>query len=120
MQSARDLFEHELQSVYDGIKRLQRGLERIRKRAGNSELSSTFQELQTAIGEQIRRLEDIFHLLGKKPQRSESKAIQGFLDEFSDALKQEKPEKEALDVLAGDVTGHIASYLMEDYETMLL
>ena len=120
MESAQDLFEHELQSVYDGTKRLLRGFEQIGKRASHPELSTKIQELKTASEEQARRLEDIFHLMGRKPQRSESRAIQGLLQEFTDAVKEQKPEKEPLDVLACETASDVAQYLMQSYETLLL
>ncbi len=120
MESAQELFEHELQSVYDGTKRLLRALEQIAKRASHPELTTKIRELRTASEEQARRLEDIFHLMGRRPQRSESRAIQGLLHEFTDTVKEQKPEKEPLDLLACQASSDIAQYLMHSYETLLL
>jgi ferritin-like metal-binding protein YciE len=67
MKSARDLFQHELESLYDGTKRFVSALQQMRKRSSHADLSTKLEELRKAAEEQSRRLEDIFHLMGEKP-----------------------------------------------------
>ncbi|MCA1831778.1 MAG: DUF892 family protein, partial [Actinobacteria bacterium] len=82
METAHELFEHELQSAYDGVKRLERGLGPMTKAASHPQLSTRVGDLNTAVKEQARRLEEIFELIDQKPQKQESKAVKAFLDEF--------------------------------------
>jgi ferritin-like metal-binding protein YciE len=120
MESARDLLEHELQAMYDATKRLSSGLQRMAKKASHPALSSKIQDLHKANQEQMRRLEEIFQLVGQKPSRSESKTVRGFLGDFATFANQEKPEKEPLDVYVAHAAADIAQYMMEGYEAMLL
>jgi ferritin-like metal-binding protein YciE len=119
MESARELFEHEVRSMYDGTKRLSPGLERMAKGASHPELATKLDELRTANEEQMRRLEEIFELMGEQPGRSESRPIRGFLDDFASFVKQ-RPEKEPFDVYVAHAAGDIARYVMDDYQSMLL
>ena len=48
MNSARELFEHETRSMYDGMKRLERGLAQIEKRTGETQLTKLIGELRAA------------------------------------------------------------------------
>src|SRR5204863_2717927 len=120
MESARDLFEHEVKSMYDGAKQLARGLDQIRKKASHPELSSKIDDLRKASQEQARRLEEVFELMSQKAERSESRSVRGLLEDFSTMIKEEKPEKEPLDVHAAETASDIAEYRMQGYSTMLM
>jgi ferritin-like metal-binding protein YciE len=118
METAQELFEHELRSMYEGVKRLGRGMGPMQKAASHPELSTKVQELHEAIKEQSTRLEEIFELLGRKPEKQESKTVKGFLDEFR-SFKEQRPEKEVMDVFLAHSATDLAQYAMDEYQTML-
>jgi ferritin-like metal-binding protein YciE len=119
METAHELFEHELQSAYDGVKRLERGLGTVVKAASHPDLSTKVQDLHTAVKDQVQRVEEIFELLHQDAQKQESKPAKAFLDEFRTFTKVQKPEKEILDVFVAHVAGDIAQYAMEEFQGML-
>jgi ferritin-like metal-binding protein YciE len=120
MESARELFEHEVQSLYDGAKRLSRGLEQMGKHASDPQLASKVDDLRKANEEHLRRLEEVFDLMGQKPSRSEAKTIRGMIEEFNDFVREQKPEKAPLDVYTAHAASDVAHYVMEEYQAMLL
>jgi ferritin-like metal-binding protein YciE len=120
VRSARELFQHEVEEVYDGTQRLLQALGPMGKKVSHSDVSKMLDELRTTTEEQVRRLEETFQLMGQEPRRSESKVMKGFVDSFSSFVSEEKPEKEPLDVEAAEVASDVASYLMDTWEAMLL
>jgi ferritin-like metal-binding protein YciE len=120
VRSARELFQHEVEEMYDGTQRLVEALGPMGKKVSHPDVSKMLDELRTATEEQVRRLEETFQLMGEEPRRSESKIMKGFIDSFSSFVSEEKPEKEALDLEAAEVASDVASYLMDTWEAMLL
>lgn len=118
METAQDLFQHELRSMYDGAKRLARPLVTMAKATSSPDLSTQVEDLGSILQEQTRRLEEIFELLGEKPAKQESTTIQGFIEEFR-SFRGERPSKETMDVFVAHVAADIASYAMDEYESML-
>src|SRR5919108_1165985 len=119
METAKELFEHELKSMYDGVKRLERGLAQMSKAASHPELTANVRDLHTAVKEQVRRVEEIFELLDKKPEKQESKAIKGLFEEYRSFVRDQKPEKEVLDTFLAGSAADIAQYAMEEFQSML-
>ena len=119
METAHELFEHELQSAYDGVKRLERGLGTVAKAASHPQLSTKVEDLHKAVKDQVKRVEEIFELLHQDARKQESKPVKGFLDEFRSFVKEQKPQKEVLDAFVAHVAGDIAQYAMEEFQGML-
>ena len=120
MDSARALFRHEVNSLLDGTKQLSTELRKMHDKASHPELRSKVDDLRTSTEEQHRRLEEIFGLMGEEPQTTESLTLRGFVGEVDALVKQEKPDKEPMDVYLAHTASDIAAYLTDEYESMLL
>jgi ferritin-like metal-binding protein YciE len=118
MESARQLFEHLARSMYDATKRMERDIAKWAADVSDSQLTTSVQDLHSDVGEQRKRLEEIFELLDQKPATEESATIKAMLAEVS-TLKKQRPGKEVFDAFAGSSAGDITQYSMDTFETML-
>src|SRR4051812_5939046 len=100
MESARELFEHLTRSMYDGTKRLQKGASRLASEVSDGQLTKAVQDLESDVGEQTKRLEEIFEVLDTKPTTEESTTIQALLQEVA-TFKKLRPSKEVFDAFVG-------------------
>ena len=118
MESARDLFDHLLRSMYDGTRRLERGIAQIAGGISDAQLTKSMEDLRSDVGEQTKRLEEIFELIDEKPATEESSTVNAMLGEVS-ALKKQRPNKAVFDAFAGSTAAGITQYSMDTFETIL-
>ncbi len=112
--SARELFVHELEDMVSAEHIIVKMLPELRKEAQDPEAKAAFQEHEAETKEQIKRLQQVFDLLGEKPEQSTCFATEGLKQEH-EALHEEEPTPEVLamgGLLGAAKTEHyeIASY----------
>jgi ferritin-like metal-binding protein YciE len=118
MDTARELFEHELRDMYDAEQKLVRALETMATKCSNEELVQAFQEHQRVTEEQARRLEQVFEMLSRKPRREPCAGINGLIEEFSSFVK-ENPSAEILDVFATGAAEKVEHYEICAYDSLI-
>jgi ferritin-like metal-binding protein YciE len=118
MDSARDLFEHELRDVYDVEVKLTRALKRMATKCSDPDLVKGFKTHQTETEKQAQRLEKVFGIIDRKPRREPCAGINGLIEEFSKFL-EEKPEPEVLDVFANGAAQKVEKYEICAYESLI-
>lgn len=74
-------FKDELKDIYWAEKHLVKTLPKMQKAATNEELKDAFAEHLEQTKEHVTRLEDIFGLLGEKPQAKKCDAMEGLTKE---------------------------------------
>lgn len=89
LANLRDLFVMELQDLYDAEHQILKALPKMEKAATAPELKMAFQQHHTETEGQVRRLEQIFHQLGKSPKGKTCKATAGLLAEGEELMKQQ-------------------------------
>ncbi|MBH0238958.1 YciE/YciF ferroxidase family protein [Methylobrevis albus] len=113
-----DLFLDTLKDVYHAEKQVLRALPKMAKSATSDELRQAFEtHLQETDG-QIQRLEQVFELLGKRPQGKPCAAMQGLVDEGKEIMDEYKGS-DALDpglVAAAQAVEH---YEIARYGTLI-
>ena len=82
----QDLFLGELKDVYDAEKQLVKALPKLAKMASNPELRNGIEDHLEQTKGHVSRIEEIFNLLGAKPQSTKCVGIQGILSEGNDTL----------------------------------
>jgi ferritin-like metal-binding protein YciE len=90
MQSAQDLFLHELSDVYDAERRIVQMLPQMANECSITEVKTAFQQHEQETQQQIRNLEQCFQILGTKPASVPCQAIAGLKQEH-DTFVKEKP-----------------------------
>jgi ferritin-like metal-binding protein YciE len=114
-----ELFEHELRDLYDAEHKLVRALESMSKKTPDDMLAQGFRQHRDITKEQIKRLERVFEVLGKKPRREPCKGINGLVDEFTKFVKEEEPSDEVLNTFALGAGLKVEHYEIVAYESLL-
>jgi ferritin-like metal-binding protein YciE len=114
-----ELFEHELKDIYDAESKLSRELEGMAKKAGDEGLVEAYLEHKQQTDGQIKRLEDVFGLVDKKPSREPCHGINGLLKEFKSFVADEKPSPELLDVFAIGASLKVEHYEIASYKSLI-
>ena len=95
MKSLSDIFEHTLQDVYYAENAITKALPNVAKAAKSSELKKAAEQHLAETKEQIKKLDQVFKSIGKKPSGEKCDAIEGLIKE-ADSLMEEA-EGTALD-----------------------
>jgi ferritin-like metal-binding protein YciE len=119
MDVPKELFEHELRDIYDAEKKLERALETMAKKVPHETMSRGFSEHRKATQEQVKRLEQIFGLVGKKPRREPCRGISGLIEEFTRFVRDESPSEEILNVFAAGAALKVEHYEIVAYQSLL-
>jgi ferritin-like metal-binding protein YciE len=115
----QELFEHELREIYDAEHKLVRALESMAKKTPDESLAQGFREHRDATREQIKRLEQVFRLLDRKPRRESCRGINGLIAEFTKFVKEEEPSEEVLNTFATGAALKVENYEIVAYESLL-
>jgi ferritin-like metal-binding protein YciE len=81
LENLQNLFVEQLRDLYDGEKQITKALPKLIEKANNPELKDALQEHLDVTNEQIKRLEQIFHILGEKASGETCKGMKGVLAE---------------------------------------
>ena len=119
MDTARDLFEHELRDIYDAENKLVNALETMAKKASNEQLSKSFEEHRQVTKGQIERLDKVFGLIDRAPRREPCDGINGLISEFSGFVKDESPSDKVLDVFATAAAQKVEHYEICSYRSLI-
>jgi ferritin-like metal-binding protein YciE len=84
----QELFLDELKDLYSAEKQITRTLPKLAKAATSPELKDAFQTHLEETNEQVKRLEQIFQLIGKKGTGKTCEGMKGVLSEGSEVLQQ--------------------------------
>lgn len=100
-----------LKDIYWAEKHLTKALPKMEKAATTEELKQAFQEHLAVTEEQITRLEQVFELLGKKPQGKKCEAMEGLSKEMETVLEETEAGS-----MTRDVALIVSAQKVEHYE----
>jgi ferritin-like metal-binding protein YciE len=118
MQTAHDLFLHELSDMLAAERKLVDALEEQAESASNPQLQKAFLAHQAQTQKQVHRIEQVFEQLGEQPQETECKGLKGLLEEV-ESFKEEDPSEDILDVFSIGAAMKVESYEMNAYESLV-
>lgn len=81
-------FHDSLKDIYWAEKHLTKALPKMQKAATTEELQSAIEEHLTQTEEHVTRLEQVFEILGKKPQAKKCEAMEGLLKEGETVIEE--------------------------------
>jgi ferritin-like metal-binding protein YciE len=119
MKQGIDLFEHELKDVYDAEHKLSRELENMAKKATDEQLVEGFVHHKQETDGQIKRLEDVFGIVGKNPSRETCHGINGLIEEYKTFVQEEDPSPELLDVFSTGAALKVEHYEIASYSSLI-
>jgi len=83
-----DFFADELKDIYWAEKHLVKTLPKMQKAATSGKLQQAFADHLAATREHVTRLEEVFSLLGKKPQAKKCDAMAGITEEGEGIIEE--------------------------------
>lgn len=110
LNTLRDLYEEQLQDLYSAETQLVEALPKMAKAASHPQLQTAFQQHLAETQQHLKRLDQIFQGLDKKPGGTTCKAMQGLIKEGEEMIKM-KGDPAAID--AGLIA---AAQRVEHYE----
>lgn len=115
-KSFEDLFEQQIMDLYDAEHRITEALPKMADAASSSQLKQAFQSHLAETQQQVRRLEQIFGMLGKEPKRESCAAMKGLLAEGEEMIKA-KADPEIRDAALIAAAQRVEHYEMSGYGT---
>jgi ferritin-like metal-binding protein YciE len=114
LASLNDLLVHELQDIYHAEGQILKALPKMAKAATNPDLKAAFEEHRAQTEGQVKRLEQVFKLLGHPVKGKQCEGMAGLIEEGRKLLEADA-EPEVLDaalIAAAQKVEHyeIASY----------
>ena len=89
-KTLKDLFEDSLKDVYFAEKKILSALPKMAKAAQSPDLKAAFEKHRGETEGHVDRLEQVFALIGKKPQGKTCPAILGIIEEGTEIMEDYK------------------------------
>lgn len=86
ISSLQDLFVHTLKDIYFAENLLVKKLPEMAKEAGAAPLKKAFEEHLEETRTHVKRLQEVFKLIGEKAEAEECPAIEGIIEEAEELL----------------------------------
>jgi ferritin-like metal-binding protein YciE len=118
MQTAHELFVHELQDLLDAEQQLVEALGEQAEESSRPELQKAFQAHQEQTQNQVERLHQVFESIGEDPEETECAGIRGLIQEHQN-FKQEDPSEDILDIFNAGAAEKVESYEICAYESAI-
>ena len=113
-----DLFHDTLKDVYFAEKKILATLPKMKKAAQSEELAAAFEKHHGETEGHVERLEEVFEIIGEKPQGKTCDAIMGIVDEGSEIMDEYKGSP-ALDAGLLAAAQAVEHYEMSRYGTLI-
>ena len=117
LKTLEDLFQHLLQDMYYAEHQIKKALPKMAKKANDKGLQDGFETHLEETKDQIKKLEEVFEILGYEKEKEECEAIEGLLEE-GDELIEEAAEGPVLDSALIAAAQKVEHYEIASYGTL--
>jgi ferritin-like metal-binding protein YciE len=90
LETLQNLFVEQLRDLYDGEQQITKALPKMIEKANHNDLKDALQEHLDVTREQIRRLDQIFNLLGEDASGETCKGMKGVISEGESLISDAK------------------------------
>jgi ferritin-like metal-binding protein YciE len=118
MQTAKELFIHELTDMLDAEKKLIEALGELSEDDPRPELQKAFSAHREQTQGQAERIQQIFEEIEKEPEETECKGIKGLIEERA-AFKEEDPAEDILAAFDVGAAIKVESYEINAYNSLI-
>ncbi len=119
MQSAHELFIHELQDMLDAEQQLVEALGKQAEESSRPELHKAFQSHQAQTEKQVERLQQVFESIDEEAEEVECKGIRGLIEEHDHFKEEEDPAEDIMDIFNVGAAEKVESYEICAYESLI-
>jgi ferritin-like metal-binding protein YciE len=113
-----DLFLHTLQDIYYAENQITKALPKMIKKASNTQLKQGFETHLKETENHVKRLDQVFKMLGQSPKGVDCPAIDGIIEE-ADEVAGEISDKQVLDAALIASAQAVEHYEMTRYGTLI-
>ena len=117
IRTFEDLLVDEIKDLYDAEHQLTKALPKMAKAATSPDLKKAFESHLKETEAHIKRLEQVFEGLGKKPTRKTCAAMKGLVEEGSEVIEEEM-DPEVKDAALIGAAQRVEHYEMAGYGTV--
>jgi len=117
IRTFEDLLVDEIKDLYDAEHQLTKALPKMAKAATSPDLKKAFESHLKETEGHIKRLEQVFEGLGKKPTRKTCAAMKGLVEEGSEVIEEEM-DPEVKDAALIGAAQRVEHYEMAGYGTV--
>ena len=118
MQTAHELFLHELSDMLDAERNILEALEEQANESSRPDLQKAFESHRQQTEKQVQRLEQVFESLEEEPEETECKGIQGLIAEH-DSFKEEDPSENLIDIFNAGAACKVEHYEIAAYTSLI-
>ncbi len=118
IDSIHGLFEHELMDIYNAEQQLIKALSELEKESKDVEIREAFKSHRAETEEHIRRVEEVFRGMGKRPKSKECRGMKGLLEEKK-SFSKEKPTGDVKDLFNLNSAAKVERYEISAYEGLI-
>ena len=119
MQTAHEMFLHELTDMLDAEQQLVEALGNQAEESSRPDLQKAFQSHQAQTEKQVERLRQCFELLGEDPEAAECKGIRGLIAEHDSFVEEEDPAEDLVDIFNTVAAAKVESYEIQAYQSLI-
>lgn len=119
VKTLSELFEHELKDIYYAEHRLVEALTQLAEETKHREIKRAYTTHKKETQGQIKRLKQVFKLIGEAPEPEKCPGIEGLLKEKQNFVKKEKPSQEILDYYNLGAASKTERYEITAYEGLI-
>ena len=118
ISTIEELFEHELKDIYGAETSLLDALEQMANESEDREIKKGFQQHRKETQGQLKRIEKIFKMLGKKAEAQTCPGIEGLIKEKKTFMK-ERPTEDLLEFYNIGAAQKVERYEITAYENLI-
>jgi ferritin-like metal-binding protein YciE len=118
IKNMNDLFVHQLRDIYYAEKQIVKALPDMVQKAADPQLKQGFQTHLRETENHVKRLDQVFQIIGEKAQGIDCPAIDGILEE-ADEVAGEVDDKSVLDAALIAAAQAVEHYEMTRYGTLI-
>lgn len=120
MQSARELFIHELTDMLDAEQKLVEALGQLADdHSEEPQLQKNFQSHQAQTQKQVQRIQQVFEELGDEPEETECKGMKGLIEERESFKQEQDPADDILAIFDVGAAIKVESYEINAYNSLI-
>lgn len=119
MQTAHELFIHELQDMLDAEQQLVEALGAQAEESSRPDLQKAFQSHQAQTEKQVERLQQVFESIGEEAEEVECRGVRGLIEEHDHFKEEEEPADDIMDIFNVGAAEKVESYEICAYELLI-
>ena len=119
MQTAHELFIHEMQDMLDAENKLVEALGKQAEESSNPRVKKAFEMHQKQTEKQVQRLEQAFESLGEEAEETECAGIAGLIEEHDKFKNDEDPSPDLMDIFNVGAGVKVERYEISAYDSLV-